>query len=57
MDRPIELEDVNGDDLADLVVNTPGGVVVLWQIFGDFMSAQPDRLVTQPTRRDRGGGR
>jgi uncharacterized repeat protein (TIGR01451 family) len=42
----LELEDVNGDDLADLVVNTPGGVVVLWQIYGDFMSARPDRLVT-----------
>jgi uncharacterized repeat protein (TIGR01451 family) len=42
----LELEDVNGDDLADLVVNTPGGVVVLWQILGDFMSASPDRLVT-----------
>ncbi len=42
----LELADVNGDDLADLVVNTPGGVVVQWQIFGDFMSAEPDRLVT-----------
>ena len=42
----LELEDVNGDDLADLVVNTPDGVVVQWQIFGDFMSAEPDRLVT-----------
>ena len=42
----LELEDVNGDDLADLVVNTPDGVVVLWQIAGDFMSASPDRLVT-----------
>ena len=42
----LELEDVNGDDLADLVVNTPDGVVVQWQIFGDFMSARPDRLVT-----------
>lgn len=42
----LELADVNGDDLADLVVNTPSGLVVQWQIFGDFMSAQPDRLVT-----------
>lgn len=42
----LELEDVNDDDLADLVVNTPDGVVVQWQILGDFMSARPDRLVT-----------
>ncbi len=42
----LELEDVNDDDLADLVVNTRDGVVVLWQIAGDFMSARPDRLVT-----------
>ena len=28
------------------MVNTRDGVVVLWQIAGDFMSAKPDRLVT-----------
>jgi uncharacterized repeat protein (TIGR01451 family) len=37
--RDLELVDVSGDDLADLVVNGQYGIEVWWQIAGDFMRA------------------
>ena len=41
----LELADVSGDGLADLVVNGKNGVEVWWQINGDFMWAPTGRLL------------
>lgn len=43
--RDLEVADVSGDGLADLVVNTDTGIRAYWQISGDLMSAHPTAVV------------
>jgi uncharacterized repeat protein (TIGR01451 family) len=44
--RDLEVVDVSGDGLADLVVNSDAGIRVYWQISGDLMSARPTAELT-----------
>jgi uncharacterized repeat protein (TIGR01451 family) len=44
--RDLELADVSGDALADLVVNAQDGVQVWWQVNGDFMPSPAGSQLT-----------